>query len=164
MFQPSDIVSIEGFPGQQFTVKYKSPDGERTAVANDFGQISTFSTDTLTLVRAARAQNTGHNEIAHTVQPAKENTMSETTATTVPLAEDVEPELEETQTRLQAFVNEHPRAAKLVAITGGVLAIAGGVHFTRTVKANRDHLSKAGDHAKGAVSELSNAASPTADD
>lgn len=69
--------------------------------------------------------------------------------------ENVEP------TRLQVFVNKHPRAAKITAIVGGVTAVAGAVHFTRTVQSNRAHVQQAGDHAKEALTELSTAVSPT---
>lgn len=75
-----------------------------------------------------------------------------------------EPELEEVpQTRLQSFVNKHPKAARLLAITGAVGTVAGAVHFTRTLHANKDHLELAGDHAKEALNELSTSTSPNPD-
>lgn len=67
---------------------------------------------------------------------------------------------ETTPGRLQTFVNKHPRAAKIVAITGGVAAVLGTVQFARTVQANRKHLELASDHAKEALNELSTSVSP----
>lgn len=74
----------------------------------------------------------------------------------------VDPSTEETEpTRLQVFVNKHPRAAKIVAITGAVTAVIGASHVTRTVSARRHHIVQAGDHAKEALDELSASVSPT---
>lgn len=77
-----------------------------------------------------------------------------------PTVVNVNDEPEETPGRLQVFVNKHPRAAKVVAISGGILAALGTVQIARTVHANRSHLELAGDHAKEAVSELSATVSP----
>lgn len=85
----------------------------------------------------------------------EENTQTTPTADVTPVAPEAQP------TRLQNFVNKHPRAAKVVAITGAVTAAFGAVHFTRTVQANKDHAKAAGDHARDALNELANTASPT---
>jgi hypothetical protein len=67
----------------------------------------------------------------------------------------------ETQpTRLQVFVNNHPRIAKVTAITGAVTSVAGAVVVAKTVQANRAHVEAAGEHAKEALNELSTAVSP----
>lgn len=62
--------------------------------------------------------------------------------------------------RLQNFVNKHPRAAKVAAITGAVGTAIGVVCMTKTLQANKEHLDAAGDHAKEALHELSTSVSP----
>lgn len=70
---------------------------------------------------------------------------------------------EEKQNFVSRFAVKHPRAAKVIAIAGGVTA-AGGVLLTvNTAKKNRAHLEAAGDHAKGVLTEISDAVSPDAD-
>lgn len=66
-------------------------------------------------------------------------------------------------TRLQAFTMKHPRAAKIVAITGAVTAVIGATHIARTVRARKDHLVSAGDHVGEALSEVAASVSPTDD-
>lgn len=63
-------------------------------------------------------------------------------------------------TRLQSFVNNHPRASRAIAITGAVLAVAGVGTVANTARKNRHHLDSAKDHVLEAGSELSNAVSP----
>lgn len=70
---------------------------------------------------------------------------------------------EKTPTRLQAFVINHPRASKVVAIIGGVTAVAGVAVTTNTVRKNRSHLKLAGEHAKESLNELSTSVSPSTD-
>lgn len=86
--------------------------------------------------------------------------MDETTQTPEALTE---PQLEVTPSRLQTFVNKHPRAAKVTAIIGAVTTAVGAVHLTRTVQANRRHVEQAGEHAKEALIDLSTAVSPPPD-
>lgn len=63
-------------------------------------------------------------------------------------------------TRLQKFVIKHPRASKVVAITGGILA-AGGVALTaNNMRKNKHELNAAADHAKAALSGVSSSVSP----
>lgn len=66
--------------------------------------------------------------------------------------------------RLQTFVTKHPRAAKIVAFTGAGAAVVGIVQTARTLKANKAHLELAGDHAKGALDELSTSVTPKSTD
>lgn len=154
---------------ETFTVRYFNLDKTLVSIADSSGNIQTKRADELVLESLAttlsrhvvRVENTGCNEI-DPPSTEKENTMSETSPETT-VDEDTQTEVEVAPTRLQAFVNNHPRAAKAVAITGGVLAVAGGIQFTRTLRANKDHLTAAGDHVHGALDELSNAASPTDD-
>ena len=82
-----------------------------------------------------------------------ENT-NETTHVITDVPEDSAP------TRLQAFVAKHPRASKVVAITGATLAAVGVVQVARTVKSNKGHLEAAGDHAVAALDELSSTVDP----
>lgn len=63
-------------------------------------------------------------------------------------------------TRLQVFVNNHPRAARALAITGAVAAVAGVGTVANTARKNKHHLASAGDHVLEAGSEFSNAVSP----
>lgn len=69
---------------------------------------------------------------------------------------------ENAPTRLQVFVNKHPRAAKVVAIVGAVTTAVGAVQITRTVRSNKEHLELAGDHASAALDELAATTSPDA--
>lgn len=85
--------------------------------------------------------------------------MAETNNETHTGADASEPEV--TPSRLQVFVNNHPRAAKVVAVTGAVTAAVGAVHITRTIAARKDHLSSAADHAGEALSEVAASVSPT---
>jgi|KBSMisStaDraftv2_1062788.scaffolds.fasta_scaffold977147_2 hypothetical protein len=64
-------------------------------------------------------------------------------------------------TRLQSFVINHPRAAKVVAVTGAITAVAGAVAVTRNLRANRNELDSAAEHAELALSDLSSSVSPT---
>lgn len=78
-----------------------------------------------------------------------------------PQAEATEPQTDEVKpTRLQSFVNKHPRAAKVVAITGAVTAALGAVQIARTAQANRHHAIAAGDHAQESLRELSATVTP----
>lgn len=61
---------------------------------------------------------------------------------------------EEKQTWLQARVNNHPRAAKVLAVVTATAAVAGVVQFARTLKANKPHLNAAADHAKAGLDEV----------
>lgn len=67
------------------------------------------------------------------------------------------------QTRLQSFVNNHPRAARAIAITGAVVAAAGVGTVVNTARKNKHHLAAAAEHVHEAGSELSNAVSPTSE-
>lgn len=87
-----------------------------------------------------------------------ENNQNETPENDIVDEETVQP------TRLQTFVTNHPRAAKLIAITGGVTAVLGTGIVTATVMKNKQHVILAGDHAKDALSELSTSVSPTTAD
>lgn len=69
---------------------------------------------------------------------------------------------ENAPTRLQNFVNKHPRAAKVTAIIGAVTTAAGALHFARTVHSNKEHLELAGAHASDALDELAATTSPDA--
>ncbi len=64
---------------------------------------------------------------------------------------------------VQKFVNKHPRIAKVLAITGGVLAVAGTATVANTARKNKPHLDAAANHVIEAGSELSNAVSPTSE-
>jgi len=64
---------------------------------------------------------------------------------------------------VQKFVNKHPRAAKVVAIIGGVAAVGGTATVINTARKNKHHLDAAADHVLEAGSELSNAVSPTSE-
>lgn len=77
-----------------------------------------------------------------------------TTETEAPAEVVVEP------TRLQVFVNNHPRAARAIAITGAVAAVAGVGTVANTARKNKHHLDNAAGHVLEAGSELSNAVSP----
>lgn len=65
--------------------------------------------------------------------------------------------------KLQKFVNKHPRAAKVVAIIGGVTAVAGVATVTNTMLKNKQHLELAKDHTKETLHELSEAVSPSSE-
>lgn len=79
---------------------------------------------------------------------------------TAPSSEPTAPENEKAPTRLQVFVNKHPQAAKVVAITGAVIAGLGTVHVAKTVSARKDHLASAGEHVGEALSEVAASVSP----
>lgn len=85
--------------------------------------------------------------------------MAETNPKTTPATSKTEEK--EAPSRLQVFVNNHPRAAKVAAITGGVTAAVGMVQIARTLRANKDHLSSAVEHAGEAVSEVAASVSPS---
>lgn len=80
---------------------------------------------------------------------------SETTSQEVPETDEPQP------TWLQRFVTSHPKSARVTAITGALAAAAGVVTVTRNLRANRDELDSAGDHAQEVVTDLSAAVSPT---
>lgn len=63
--------------------------------------------------------------------------------------------------RLQKFVLNRPRAAKAVAIIGGAIAVVGTATVANTMRKNQHHLEAAADEAKGALTEFSNAVSPS---
>ncbi len=86
--------------------------------------------------------------------------MAENKQTTPETIVPDEPVIEIAPTRLQAFVTRHPKAAKVVAITGAGLAAVGVVQVARTVKANKSHLEAAGEHMSEAASELSSSVTP----
>jgi hypothetical protein len=83
------------------------------------------------------------------------NSTTETEATEAQVV--VEP------TRLQKFVNNHPRASRVIAIVGGVAAVAGVGTVARTATKNKHHLDNAAGHVLEAGSELSAAVSPTSE-
>jgi hypothetical protein len=66
-------------------------------------------------------------------------------------------------TRLQRFVNTHPRASRVIAITGAVAAVVGVGTVANTARKNKHHLDNAADHVLEAGSELSAAVSPTSE-
>lgn len=66
-------------------------------------------------------------------------------------------------TRLQKFVNTHPRASRVLAITGAVAAVVGVGTVANTARKNKHHLDNAVDHVQEAGSELSAAVSPTSE-
>lgn len=84
-----------------------------------------------------------------------------TTENNAPELEIVETSDEVELTRLQRFVLKHPRAAKVVAITGAATAVAGVAITANTVRKNKHHLDQAADHAKDAFHEVSESVSPT---
>lgn len=85
--------------------------------------------------------------------------MSEKT-TTEPV-EAVETDVEVVEpTRLQTFVTNHPRIAKVIAITGGVTAAVGAGVVANNMRKQRAHIIEAGHHAEQALMELSNSVSP----
>lgn len=63
-------------------------------------------------------------------------------------------------TRLQVFVSNHPRAAKVLAIVGVTGTAVGAVTVAKTVSANRKHVDQALGHTQAAMSELSTAVTP----
>lgn len=65
---------------------------------------------------------------------------------------------------LQRQVNKRPRAAKFVAIAGGVLAVGGTAHFARTLRANKPHLDSAAGNVGEALGDLSAAVTPNGPD
>lgn len=85
--------------------------------------------------------------------------MDETTQT--PTDQPSEATEESQPTRLQYFVNQHPRAAKVVTLVGAAAAAVGVVQVARTVNARRDHLEAAGDHIGEAAREVAASVSPT---
>lgn len=89
--------------------------------------------------------------------------MTENTSQTTIEMPTAEPTLEEAPTRLQKFVIQHPRAAKIVAITGAVTAVTGIVLVANTMRKNSDHLSNAGELSLEALQEMSESVSPTPD-
>lgn len=62
---------------------------------------------------------------------------------------------------LQRFVTSHPKTARVTAITGALAAAAGAVTVSRNLRANKDELESAADHAGEALTDLSDAVSPT---
>lgn len=86
--------------------------------------------------------------------------MAETTTNTPAAGTAEQTEDTPTPNRLQAFVNNHPRASKVVAVTGAALGAVGLVQLTRTLRSNRDHLSSAVDHAGAAVGEVAASVDP----
>ena len=77
--------------------------------------------------------------------------------------EAVEPinELEEPKQNILAKVaTKYPRTTKVVAVIGGVTAVASVITVANTVKKNRQHLELASEHAKEALHELSTSVSP----
>lgn len=87
--------------------------------------------------------------------------MTENNPTPATETSDVEVVVEENF--VQKFVNKHPRLAKVVAITGGVLAVGGVATVANTARKNSHHLDNAGNLVLEAGSELSNAVSPTSE-
>lgn len=75
-----------------------------------------------------------------------------------------EPQPEAEPTRLQNFVAKHPRATKIVAITGAVSSVVGVVCVAKTVKSNKAHLELAGENAKEVLHELSATVDPATSD
>ena len=62
--------------------------------------------------------------------------------------------------RFQNFVSNHPRAAKVAAVTGAIGTAVGGVLLVRTVKSNKDHLNSAAEHAGAALDEVTASVDP----
>ena len=62
---------------------------------------------------------------------------------------------------LTKIATKYPRTTKVVAIAGGVTAVASVLTVANTVKKNRQHLELASDHAKEALHELSSSVSPS---
>ena len=108
-----------------------------------------------------RVKNNACNEIGHP-STHRRNIMTENTSQTTTIEMPTEPTLEE-PTRLQKFVIQHPRAAKIVAITGAVTAVTGIVLVANTMRKNSDHLSNAGELSLEALQEMSESVSPTPD-
>lgn len=84
----------------------------------------------------------------------EKNTQNQTTETP-----DVEVVVE--PNRLQKFVNNHPRASRVLAITGMVATVVSVGTVVHTASKNKHHLDNAADHVLEAGSELSSAVSPT---
>lgn len=76
---------------------------------------------------------------------------------------DLPVDVEVKQNFVSRFAVKHPRTAKVAAIVGSVTAVASVLTIANTVKKNRSHLEAAGDHAKGVLTEISDAVSPDAD-
>lgn len=85
--------------------------------------------------------------------------MTDQTQTQTPETPAAEVEVE--PTRLEKIVTKHPRAARVVAITGGVLAAVGVGVVATNLKKNKHHIDAAGAHVLEAGSEISEAVSPT---
>lgn len=62
---------------------------------------------------------------------------------------------------LQRFVASHPNTARVTAITGAVAAAVGVVTVSRNLRANKDELESAADNAQEALTDLSEAVSPS---
>lgn len=87
--------------------------------------------------------------------------MTENAPQTDPTDATVEAEVVVEQNFVQRFANRRPRAAKIIAITGAVLAAAGTLTVANTARKNSHHVDNALDHVVEAGSELSQAVSPT---
>ena len=61
------------------------------------------------------------------------------------------------------FSTKHPRAAKVVVITGASIAALSIAAVANTVQKNRSHVVAAGNEAKEALNELGQAVSPTSE-
>lgn len=84
--------------------------------------------------------------------------------TNQPTETDANAESETVQpTRLQVFVNNHPRASRVIAITGAVAAVAGVGTVANTARKNKHHLDAAAANVLEAGSEFSAAVSPTSE-
>lgn len=64
-------------------------------------------------------------------------------------------------TLLQRFVTSHPKTARVTAITGALAAAVGAVTVSRNLRANKDELESAADNAQEALTDLSEAVSPS---
>lgn len=83
------------------------------------------------------------------------------TPTDQTVADQQQPEV--VPTRLQKFVNEHPRRARAIAILGGVASVGGTLLFATNLRKNKHHINAAGQHVLEAGSEISEAVSPTSE-
>lgn len=80
---------------------------------------------------------------------------------TTPVTETTSPDVvEENPSLWTKFNTKYPRAARVVAIGGVVVAVASVVTVANTVRKNKEHLDAAGEHLSEAASELSSAVSP----
>lgn len=78
-----------------------------------------------------------------------------------PETETIEAEVVVEPNRLQKFVLNHPRAAKVIAIAGGATALLGSAVMTNNVRKNRHRVVNAATDVSDAIHEIGEAVSPS---